>query len=289
MEVWTRADAHALCGLVDITLPGEGLSADEVVSTCFEDVDPSIVLALPDGQGAAAAVVRTVAGRQVADLLLLAVEPAAQGQGRGRQLLAAVEAWAFDQVGAAAVRAGGWSPFGLWPAVDVRWTRSLCLFEASGYAVADVALVLSCPSTYRAPDPDGVEVQRVLSDDDAEAVEAWTSLHLPTWQRQVSRSVEHGSCLVALDHGEIAGLVCHSVNRTGWVGPIAVAVNQRRRGIGRALLGAACRDLRAAGLPDAQISPSMPIGFFARSAGASVSRVFQSYVKDRPTDGADLR
>lgn len=289
MQVWTRADAHALCTLVDITLPGEGLSADEVVSTCFEDTDPSIVLALPDGQGAAAAVMRTTGDRQVADLLLLAVEPAAQGQGRGRQLVAAVEEWAFDHEGAAAVRAGGWSPFGLWPGIDAHWTRSLCLFEAAGYGVRDVALVLSCPSTYRAPVPQGVEVQRVLSDDDAAAVQAWTLHHLPGWPREVSRSVEHGSCLVALDRGEIAGLVCHSVNRTGWVGPIAVAVDQRRRGIGRALLGATCRDLRAAGLADVQISPSTPMEFFARSAGASVSRVFQSYVKDRPTGGADLR
>jgi mycothiol synthase len=282
MQVWTRADAPALCALVDITLPGEGLSADEVVSTCFEDTEPSIVLALPGGQGAAAAVVRAVGDRKVVDLLLLVVEPAAQGQGRGRQLLAAVEEWAFDTVGASAVRAGRSSAFGLWPGVDVRWTRSLCLFDAAGYEVADVALVLSCPSTYWTPAPEAVEVRRVLEDDDATASQSWTALHLPRWSAVVARSVEHGSCLVAVKRGEIAGLVCHSVNRTGWVGPIAVAADQRGRGIGRALLGATCRDLRAAGLADVQISPSAPIEFFARSAGASVSRVFRCYVNTRP-------
>lgn len=291
MRRWTRADAAALCALVDVTLPGEFLSADEVVSTCFEDGDPSIVLALPGGQGAAAAVLRTIGGQRLADLLLLAVEPAAQGRGLGHRLLAAVEEWAFDDMGSTAIRAGGWSPFGLWPGVDVRWTRSLCLFEAAGYQAEEVALVLSCPSTFRAPCPEGVEVRRVLQDHDAAAALSWSVRHLPGWHHQIGRAVEHGSCLLALERGEIAGLVCHSVNRTGWLGPITVAAGRRGTGIGRALLSAACMDLRAAGQADVPIASPTPIGFFARSAGASVSRVFQCYVKAEraPGLGVDLK
>jgi GNAT superfamily N-acetyltransferase len=285
MRIWTRADAPAFCALVDVTLPGELLSADEVVSTCFEDGDPSIVLALPGAQGAAAAVVRTIGGQRVTHLLLLAVEPAAQGRGLGRQLLAAVEEWAFDGMGSTAIRTGGWSPFGLWPGVDVRWTRSLCLFEAAGYQAGEVALVLSCPSTYRAPCPERVEVRRVLQDRDAAAALSWSDRHLPGWHYQIGRAVEHGSCLLALERGEIAGLVCHSVNRTGWLGPITVAPARRGTGIGRALLSAACIDLRAAGHADVQIATPAPIGFFARSAGASVSRVFHCYVKAERASG----
>jgi mycothiol synthase len=289
MRIWTRADAPALCALVDVTLPGEFLSADEVVSTCFDDGDPSIVLATPGGEGAAAAVVRTTGSRRVTHLLLLAVEPAAQGKGLGHQLLAAVEEWAFDGMGSTAICAGGWSPFGLWPGVDVRWTRSLCLFEAAGYQAGEVALVLSCPSTYRAPCPEGVEVRRVLQDLDAAAALSWSAGQLPGWQDQVGRAVEHGSCLLAVERGEIAGLVCHSVNRTGWLGPITVAAARRGTGIGRALLSAACVDLRAAGQADVPIATPTPIGFFARSAGASVSRVLQCYVKAEPASDQGVR
>jgi ribosomal protein S18 acetylase RimI-like enzyme len=60
----------------------------------------------------------------------------------------------------------------------------------------------------------------------------------------------------------------------------------RRAGVGHALLGAACRDLMAAGFRDVEIAWIGPIGFYA-SAGASVSRVFRTARKrlvrpDRP-------
>jgi GNAT superfamily N-acetyltransferase len=287
MRTWTRAEASALCALVDATLPGEQLSADELVSACFDDPDPSTVLALPGGEGAIAAVVRASQDGRIAHLMLIAVEPAAQGQGRGRRLLAAAEDWAFNVMGAGEVQAGGWSPFGLWPGVDVRWTRSLCLFEAAGYEGRQAGLTLSCPSTHRAPPPEGVAVRRALEDVEAIAARRWSDTHLPGWGLQVERALDHGCCLVALAEAEIAGLVCHSVNRAGWIGPLAVSAHQRRRGIGRALLGAACADLGAAGLPDVQITTPTPVEFYARSAGASVSRVFWQLRRVRPSPPAD--
>jgi predicted N-acetyltransferase YhbS len=124
----------------------------------------------------------------------------------------------------------------------------------------------------------------VLQDDDAAAALAWSDRQLPGWQRHVGRALEHGSCLLAVEgkaNGEIVGLVCHSVNRTGWLGPIVVAPDRRRRGIGQAMLSAACVDLRAAGQADVVIATPTPVEFFARSAGASVSRVFQCFEKER--------
>ena len=274
MRIWGRDDAAQLSGLVDLTLPGEGLTADEVVSACFEDPDPAVVLALPGGEGAVAVVAREAGPARTAHLILLAVEPPAQGEGRGRRLLAAAEEWAFDAMGSSELVAGGRDPFGLWPGVDVRWTRSLCLFEAAGYRTGPATLVLSCPSTHRAPAPPGIDVRRVLTDADADAVLAWSAVHLPGHRRALVRAVEQAGCLVALAGGGVAGLVCHSINRAGWIGPIAVAPDHRRRGVGRALLGAACADLRASGLGDAHINGSGPLEFFVRSTGASVSRVF---------------
>jgi ribosomal protein S18 acetylase RimI-like enzyme len=184
-------------------------------------------------------------------------------------------------MGSSEVVAGGCSPFGLWPGVDVRWTRSLCLFEAAGYQNRDVNLVLSCPSTHRAPPPEGIELRRVLDDADADAALAWCAGHLPGGRRALSRAVEQACCFVALSEGQVAGLICHSINRAGWIGPIGVARHQRRMGIGRALVGAACADLRSTGLGDAHISGPGPIEFFARATGASVSRVFVHTVRPR--------
>lgn len=281
MRIWGRDDAARLSGLVDLTLPGEGLGADEVVSACFEDPDPAIVLALPGGEGAVAVVVREAGPARTAHLILLAVEPPAQSEGRGRRLLAAAEEWAFDAMGSSQVVAGGCAPFGLWPGVDVRWTRSLCLFEAAGYHTGPAALVLSCPSTHRAPAPPGVEVRRVLNDADATAAVAWAAIHLPGHGPALLRAVEQACCFVALADGQVAGVVGHSINRAGWIGPIGVGPRYRRLGVGRALLGAACADLRSTGLADAHISDSGPIEFFVRSTGASVARVFVPAVLPR--------
>jgi GNAT superfamily N-acetyltransferase len=281
MRVWEPADAGELSGLVDVALPGEALGADEVVAACFEDPDPSVVLSLPEGEGAVAVVVRGEPGRRRAHLVLLAVAPAAQGRGRGRQLLAAAEAWAFDGMGAEEVVAGGCSPFGLWPGVDVRWTRSLCLFESAGYRSRGTALVWSCPSTHRATPPAGVEVRRVLDDRDAAAAIDWAGRHLPVAGGAVGRGVEQGGCFVAVAGAAVVGVVCHSVNRAGWIGPIGVAAEHRRWGIGRAMLGAACADLRATGLSDAYFGGPGPVRFLVRATGASVSRVFLPMARRR--------
>jgi predicted N-acetyltransferase YhbS len=108
----------------------------------------------------------------------------------------------------------------------------------------------------------------------------------PRLSGEIARAVEHGSCLLAVEAGDDAaapvGLACHSVNRVGWIGPVLVAQPWRRQGVGAAVLSAACADLRGAGHPDSQIAWAEPIEFYARSAGASVSRVYRHMVCERP-------
>ena len=283
---WKRDDADALVALTDLALPGERLSHDELVSCCFDDDDPSVVLATDGGDGAVAVVARG----ERAYLQLLAVEPTAQGTGMGRSLLAAAEEWAFDEAGATSIWAGAAAPFYLWPGVDVRWTRALVLFEAAGWAHHGAAMNMSCPTTVRVPVPAGVTVRRALDDGDVIAARELCRRHWTGWDAEVERGAEHGACFVALatggdgggrdgagggrGAGRCIGFACHSVNRVGWIGPMATDPASRHRGVGGALLGALLADLRAHSLPDAQISWVGPIGFSARVAGASVSRVF---------------
>ena len=136
---------------------------------------------------------------------------------------------------------------------------------------------LSCPTSFRHPPPAGIEVQRVLTEEHADAVVALAEASWPWWVAEILRSIDHGSCVAARrDDGEVLGFGCHSVNRGGWIGPLATATGNQGRGIGRAVLGALCADLTAAGYRRAEISWVGPVGFYARAADAHVSRVFQT-------------
>jgi mycothiol synthase len=77
--------------------------------------------------------------------------------------------------------------------------------------------------------------------------------------------------------GHTIGFACHSVNRAGWVGPIGVDPAHQRGGVGAAMLSALCTDLQAAGHADAEIAWIGPIGFYAKTAGAAVSRAFVTH------------
>jgi hypothetical protein len=63
---------------------------------------------------------------------------------------------------------------------------------------------------------------------------------------------------------------------------MATATRRQARGIGSALLGELCRDLMVAGHTDAEICWVGPARFYAKAAGATVSRVFQTSGKRRP-------
>ncbi|MEJ7585564.1 MAG: GNAT family N-acetyltransferase, partial [Acidimicrobiales bacterium] len=190
--------------------------------------------------------------------------------------VAAVESW-FAERGVRDVHAGGEAPFYLWPGVDVRQTAALCLFEAVGYAERGAVCNLSCPSSFRSPPPSGVELRRVLTEEDADGVVAMVDAMWPWWRAETMRAIDQGSCLAAREgNGEVLGFGCHSVNRGGWIGPIGTATHAQGRSIGRAVLGALCADLGTAGYRRAEISWVGPVGFYARAADAHVSRVFQS-------------
>jgi mycothiol synthase len=289
MCTWGAESLSALRDLTDAALPGENLSDDELLAACLDPAaDTAVVLAEAGGAAAVAVLIsEDDEGRPAAAVSLLAVVPAAQGTGMGRDLLRVAREWAFDRPGVTSLSAGaaGLTGVHLWPGVDVVWTRALCLFEAGGFRAGATVLNLACPTTFRAAPPAEVEVRRVLEEQDATAAARLCAGVAPRLSGEIARAVEHGSCLLAVEAGNDAaaiGLACHSVNRVGWIGPVLVAPTWRRKGVGAAVLSAACADLRGAGHPDGQIAWAEPIEFFARSAGASVSRVYQRMVCHRP-------
>ena len=285
MEVWGRDRIDDVMRVVGAALPGEALTDDDVLGVLFDDIDPVRVVATDNGGGIAGAVVRTPmgGGAPLVHLQLLGVDPSCQRNGLGHALVEAVEEWAFNDVGAAAVVAGAGAPFYLFPGVDTHATAALCLFEARGYRPRGAEFNLSYPSSFRAPAPSGVEIRRVLEEADARDALAFVARVWPNWVPETERGIEHGACHVAVaPEGAVIAFGCHSVNRLGWLGPIGTDPDRRQGGVGTALLSVIAKDVMAAGFDRVEVAWIGPIGFYAKSAGASVSRVFRSLALPRP-------
>lgn len=301
IETWSRGRSRDLAALLERAMPDEELSADELLTVCWDDPDAAgpgepagVVLARVDDDGtplgAAAAVVRSLgdddAAVRVAWLKLIAVDPDARRRGIGHELLAAVEAWAWAQ-GATELHLAGSPPFYLWPGVDATATEMLCLVESRGYANVGSDVNMALGTGFRSETPDGVELRRVITDADVVAVESLLAAHWPEWLDEARRAVEHGCCHGAFTAGDdpegarAVGFVCHSVSRAGWLGPMGTDPDLRQGGVGSALLAQACRDLRIAEFDTTEICWVGPARFYAKN-GATVSRVFRRYRLRRP-------
>jgi GNAT superfamily N-acetyltransferase len=280
VHAWGPERVGDLTALTGAAMPDERLSADELLACCWDD--PGIVLGLPDGSGAVSAVVRRAGEHAAAFVKLVVVDPEHQRTGIGRALLRAAEHWAWDE-GASDVHLSGSAPAYLWPGVDVRATAMLCLAEHDGYEETGAAFDMSVPASFRHRVPDGVELRRTLSEDDADAVDALVAREWPNWVEEARRGVDQGTCLAAFDvtSGEAVAFACHSVNRAGWFGPTGTAPPHRHRSIGLALLGEVCADLMIAGFDDVEICWIGPVGFYA-AAGGGISRVYRTSRRRRP-------
>ncbi|MEY2437084.1 MAG: hypothetical protein QOF97_1920 [Acidimicrobiaceae bacterium] len=296
MDAWGPERAPDLAALAAACLPDEELSADELLACCWDD--PGIVLASPDGSGAVSACVQQQGDRRIAFVKLLVVSPDARRKGTGRALLEALHEWAFEREGAAEVRVGGSAPFYLWPGVDTEHLEALCLFESLGYWVTGGEVNMSVSTAFRADPPDGVVVRRAVDDEDIERVLALIRRQWPWWEDEAARAIEQGCCHAAFSadvrsadlrdndapsDAPALGFACHSVNRAGWIGPMGTDPGRQHGGVGAALLGRLCRDLQIAEYSDAEIGWVGPVSFYAKAAGARVSRTFRSLTLPRPT------
>jgi GNAT superfamily N-acetyltransferase len=255
-----------LARLVGAALPDERLSAADLETCCY---GPDTLL-LGDDRAAAALALKRIGDVAAAWLMLLAVHPDCRREGRGRALVhACAEAARSD--GALDLHLGNAVPRYVWPGVDYRFTAALALFEAAGFEPYGAECNMTIGTGFRAVPPGGVVVEREGGD----GATRLATQRFPHWVDEVGRSVTAGTCFAARAEGETIGLACHSVNRRGWVGPMATDPDHQRAGVGRALLGALCADLAENGFAEGEIAWVGPIGFYAK-AGARVSRVFRT-------------
>jgi GNAT superfamily N-acetyltransferase len=255
-----------LARLVSAALPDEELTAADLETCCYGP-DTEV---LGDESAAAALTVKRFGDVAGAWLLLLAVHPDHRREGHGRALVAECAARA-RRAGAPDLHLGTAFPRYVWPGVDFRFTAAIALFEAMGFEPYGATCNMTIPTSFRADSAAGVVVER----EDGDGAAALAARCFPHWSDEVERGVAAGTCYVARNGSDTVGFACHSVNRAGWIGPMATDPDRQHGGVGRALLAAVCAALAADGRSEAEIAWVGPIGFYAK-AGARVSRVFRN-------------
>ena len=246
-------------------MPDEHLTRDELEYLCFGDDDEVI----GDERGAAVVQRQQFGEYRVGWITLVVVDPAAQGKGVGKRLV-------VDAINVARVQNAGQVllasavPRYLWPGVDVHNTRANMLFETCGFERDWVGTNMAISTSYRRVPPSGVVVERETGTDSRDfAQHAYAH-----WVPELDRAVALGTAFAARDAaGRTVAFGCHSVNRFGWIGPMATDPGLQHGGVGSAIVSAICADLEARGCATGEISWVSNFRFYGK-CGAQISRVF---------------
>jgi len=116
----------------------------------------------------------------------------------------------------------------------------------------------------------GVVVKRAIAPD-GPALLAWVRAHFASSAAEVETALAQvpARCFVARRDGAILGFACHDVTCLNFFGPEGVAVEERGKGIGRALLLAALHTQKADGYAYAIIGGVGPAQFYVKNVGAT--------------------
>ena len=250
-------------------MPDEQLTSAELDRLCFGTNDGDADEVFGDDSGAAVMQLQRLGAHLAAWLVLVAVHPDRQSQGVAKELVRAVIDRATT-LGAHDLLLAGAIPRYVWPGVDTANTRAGMLLETLGFERDWVGTNMAIATGFRRPPPAGVLVERELGPGAHDfAADAY-----PHWIPELDRAVELGTAFAArAADGRTIGFSCHSVNRAGWIGPMATDPTLQHGGVGSALLAALCADLEARGIATGEISWVSNLRFYGK-CGARVSRVF---------------
>lgn len=258
-------NADQLAGLCAAAMPAERLTRDELEYLCFGPTDEII----GDERGAAVLQMQQFGEHRAAWLTLVAVDPGAQENGLGKELVRTVAARS-KELGARELFLASAIPRYLWPGVDLMNTRAGMLLETLGFEREWVGTNMAIPTDFRRPPPANIVVERETG---TGAYEFATRVY-PHWVSELDRAVTLGTAFAARDaHGATVGFGCHSVNRFGWIGPMATDPELQHGGVGSAVVAAICADLEQRGAATGEISWVSNLRFYGK-CGATVSRVF---------------
>ncbi len=266
MNAITPETLHELC---ELALPDEGLSVDDLRESCFGP--GAEAFGGPDG--AVVWVHRDFGTVRTGWILLLAVAPLRRRSGVGRALVDEVTTRART-AGVGELHTGNCAPRYVWPGVDLTSTAALACFQELGFEAYDHGLNMSLPTSFRADPPAEIVVERETGDGAIDLARR----EFPHWVDEIERGTARGTTFAARDRdGETVAFGAHSVNRRGWIGPMATDPGRRHGGTGHAILAALAEDIETTwGDARAEIAWVAPVPFYAK-AGAVASRAFRMH------------
>jgi GNAT superfamily N-acetyltransferase len=243
---------------------------DELEASLFAPEQPAVIRGDPQ-----TGVVATVAGESGGYVRLLVVDPDARGGGHGHALLHVAESDARAG-GHTTLTVGSDSPFFLWAGAPSAEIALLCLLERHHYHRVETNFDMTIDLGSIPADPGG----HSLAGPDARAeLDAWLSEHWSNWRAEVLRALDKGNLVISRDDSGISAFCGFEVNRSGFLGPVAVRPDLLGKGAGRAALVGALHELRRRGRATIEVNWVGPIVPYAR-LGGRVSNVYFVYRKE---------
>jgi len=256
-------DIAALCARGIVGAP----TIDELEGSLFCDEQPAVVRGDP-----AVGIVATVAADNGGHIRLLVVDPDHRGRGHGHSLVNTAESDA-RAAGHDALSTGADAPYFLWPGIQSTDTSMICLFEHHHYFRADTNFDMTVDLA-AIPDDPGGHVRATASD--ADELEAWMTTHWANWRAEVMRALHKGNLVLVRGEDGIQAFCAFEVNRTGFLGPVAVRPDLMGKGIGRPALIGALHELRRRGRTHTDVCWVGPVIPYAL-VGGRVTNVYFVY------------
>ncbi|MFP4385098.1 MAG: GNAT family N-acetyltransferase [Spirochaetia bacterium] len=196
----------------------------------------------------------------------------------------------FDRRGVKEIAPGEISPNYITPGIDPRYTEAVCFLEKSGFRKTGTGVNM----TVNLKDRDWqTSLDHYLSRGEGDVQirypdrREWEKTargiremgFSDRWIYQAGLSVDRDppGCVTAVLGNRIRGFACWGALKPGLFGPMGTAPELRGQGIGKILLAAGLARMEQAGFRICEINSVGPVPFYAKTAGARISRVFWKY------------
>lgn len=242
-------------------------NAHELELALFAPEQPAVLRGDPS-----VGVVATVDGDAGAHVRLLAVDPAHRGKGHGHGLLEAAEDDARAR-GRNSLTTGADAPFFLWPGVPSTEIAMLCLLEGRHYSRVETNFDMRVDLASIPDDPGG---HALAGADERTEVDDWLTKHWANWRLEGLRALDKSNLVLCRDDEGISAICAFEVNRSGFLGPVAVRPDVMGRGRGQPALIGALHELRRRGRDHIDVCWVGPIPPYA-AVGGRVSNVYFVY------------
>lgn len=215
---------------------------------------------------------------------LLAVAPEHRRRGIGSQLLQRAEEL-LAALGVEEIRIAESAPNYLTPGIDARCTDALAFFRRHGYESTGKAINMLVDLVDNRPlealiaqqPPTECRLARAATSD-KDALLAFLAEHWPAWRSEASVALANDPPTLHLAwRGEqLVGFSAFECNNRGtsWFGPMGVAPDARKLGLGKLLLAQCLKDMAVMDFDQATIPWVGPPEFYTQTVGAKVSREF---------------